>query len=186
MRAGFHGQADQQRQGSVPGGAQVQGPAGEEDVLDVRRRRLGLRHRLRRPGPRGGKRRQRQRAGGGHRGVLQHRRPKLQGNAGGRRGAVRGQRQEDRQEGSGRHPHELRQRLRGAGGHGRQLQPAGQGAEGSRGVRGPVRDHRLRALHLARPEVRHARRPRRDEASGGKRLLVAVPLRPAQGEPHDA
>ena len=186
MRAGFHGQADQQRTGSVRRGAQVQGPVGEEDVLDVRRRRLGLRHRLRRPGPRGGKRRQRERVGGGHRGVLQHRRPKLQGNAGRCRGAVRGQRQEDRQEGPGRHPHELRQRLRGAGGHGCQLQPAGQGAERSRGVRGPVRDHRLRALHFTRPEVRHARRPRRDEASGGKRLLVAVSLQPAQGEPHDA
>ena len=78
--------------------------------------------------PRGGKRRQRERPGGRHRGLLQHRRPELQGNACGRRRAVRGQRQEDRQEGPGRHPHELRQRLRGPGGHGRQLQPAGQGA----------------------------------------------------------
>ena len=51
---------------------------------------------------------------------------------------------------------------------------------------GPSVIDRLRALHLARPEVRHARCPRRDEASGGKRLLVAVPFRPAQGEPHDA
>ena len=51
----------------------------QEVRLDLRRRRLGLRHRLRRPGPRAGFRRGRQRHGLRHRGVLQHRRPGLQG-----------------------------------------------------------------------------------------------------------
>jgi pyruvate-ferredoxin/flavodoxin oxidoreductase len=51
----------------------------KKSVWALRRRRLGLRHRLRRPGPRPGLRQGYQRPGGGHRGVLQHRRTVLQG-----------------------------------------------------------------------------------------------------------
>ena len=46
--------------------------------LGLRRRRLGLRHRLRRPGPRDRLRPERQHPGPGHRGLLQHRRPDVQ------------------------------------------------------------------------------------------------------------
>ena len=70
--------------------------AGEEERLDRRRRRLGLRHRLRRPGPRPGLRPQRQRPGARHRGLLQHRRPDVQGHAARRRGQVRRRRQAGR------------------------------------------------------------------------------------------
>ena len=64
--------------------ARPQGPRGQElprqEVrLDLRRRRLGVRHRLRRSGPRPGLRRRRQRVRVQHRGVLQHRRTGLQG-----------------------------------------------------------------------------------------------------------
>ena len=57
--------------------------------LDRRRRRLGLRHRLRWGRPRPGQRPQRQPPRPRHRGVLQHRRPGLQGDAPGRGGQVR-------------------------------------------------------------------------------------------------
>ena len=66
---------------------------GEEERLDRRRRRLGLRHRLRRPRPRPRRRPQRQHPGARHRGLLQHRRPGLQGHAARRGRQVRGGRQ---------------------------------------------------------------------------------------------
>ena len=56
-----------------------QGLSDQEVLLDLRRRQLGLRHRLRRPGPRPGLRPQRQRLRLRHRGLLQHRRSGLQG-----------------------------------------------------------------------------------------------------------
>ena len=52
---------------------------GQEERLDRRRRRLGLRHRLRRPRPRALAAPQRERAGARHRGVLEHRRPAVEG-----------------------------------------------------------------------------------------------------------
>ena len=69
--------------------------------VDHRRRRLGLRHRLRRPGPRAGPALRRERAGVGHGGLFQHRRPDLQGHAYRRRGQVLRRRQAHRQEGPG-------------------------------------------------------------------------------------
>ena len=61
---------------------------GEEERVDCRRRRLGLRHRLRRPGPRARQRAQRQRAGARHRGLFQHRRPDVQIHAARRGGKI--------------------------------------------------------------------------------------------------
>ncbi len=52
-----------------------------EERLDHRRRRLGLRHRLRRPRSRAGLRRQRQHPAARHRGLLQHRRSDVEGDA---------------------------------------------------------------------------------------------------------
>ena len=49
--------------------------------VDRRRRRLGLRHRLRRPRPRARLAPQRERAGARHRGLLEHRRPAVEGHA---------------------------------------------------------------------------------------------------------
>ena len=63
---------------------------------------------------------ERQHAGAGHRGVLQHRRPDVQGHPVGRGGQVRRRRQAAGQEGPGHDRHELRQRLRGPRRHGRQ------------------------------------------------------------------
>ena len=93
--------------------------AGQEERLDPGRRWLGLRYRLRRAGPRARHRPQRQRAGARYRSLLQHRRPGVQIHAARRGGQVRRRRQAGGQEGPGHDGGELRQRLRGARGHGR-------------------------------------------------------------------
>ena len=61
--------------------------------LDRRRRRLGLRHRLRRPRPRPELRPERQHPRARHGGLLEHRRPGVEGHAARRRRQVRGGRQ---------------------------------------------------------------------------------------------
>ena len=63
---------------------------------------------------------QRQHPGARHRGLLEHRRPGLEGDAARRRGEVRRRRQGDRQEGPRRDRPRLRQRLRRPGRDGRQ------------------------------------------------------------------
>ena len=70
-----------------------------QERLDRRRRRLGLRHRLRRPRPRARLGPRRQRAGARHRGLLEHRRPGLEGDAARRGREVRRRRQGDGEEG---------------------------------------------------------------------------------------
>ena len=77
-----------------PGCQAPDGPrrrAGEEIGLDPGRRRMGLRHRLRRPRPRARLGSKRQDPGPRHGGLLEHRRPGLQVDAHGRRGQVRRQ-----------------------------------------------------------------------------------------------
>jgi len=98
-----------------------------KSVWAIGRRRLGVRHRLRRAGPRAGQRPQPQRAGAGHAGVLQHGRPVLQGHAAGGGGQVRGRRQARPQEGPGHDRHELRHDLCRPGGPGVQRRPVRQG-----------------------------------------------------------
>jgi pyruvate-ferredoxin/flavodoxin oxidoreductase len=61
---------------------------GEDQRVAGGRRRLGLRHRLRRPRPRARRRPRRECPGARHRGVLQHRRPGLQGHPPGGGGQV--------------------------------------------------------------------------------------------------
>ena len=62
---------------------------GEEERLARRRRRLGLRHRLRRPRSRARQPARRQHPRARHRGLLEHRRPAVEGDAARRRGQVR-------------------------------------------------------------------------------------------------
>ena len=77
----------------APASSRASPTPGEEERLDRRRRRLGLRHRLRRSRPRAGLGRERQRARARHRGLLEHRRAGVQGDAARRRGQVRRRRQ---------------------------------------------------------------------------------------------
>ncbi len=150
--------------------------AREKERLELRRRRLGLRHRLRRAGPRAGLRRQRQPAGNGHRGLLQHGRPDVQGHAHRRRGQVRFRRQAAAQEGSGHDGHVLRQRVCGATGVRLQRHAHREGAAGGRGLRRTFAADLLLPLHRSR--VRYDPRPGAAEGGGDVGLLAAVPLQP--------
>ena len=149
---------------------------GPAQRVDRRRRRLGLRHRLRRPRPRAGQRAQRERAGARHRGLLQHRRPDVEGDAA-----------RARSPSSPRPARPCRRRTsrcwpsptatstspgwRWAPTRSRPARlPRG------RGLRRSVADHRLQPLHRARH--RHARRARPAVPRRRQRLLAAGPLRP--------
>ena len=88
--------------------------------LDRRWRRLGLRHRLWRTRPRDGERSRRQRPGARYRGLFQHRRPGVEGDAPRSRGQVRDRRQARRAQGPRPPGDRLWQCLRCASRHGRQ------------------------------------------------------------------
>ena len=152
--------------------------------LDHRRRRLGVRHRLRRPrpGPVVGPQRQHPRPR--HRGLLEHRRPVLEGDAARRRGQVRGGRQGHRQEGPRRDRALVRQRLRRPDLDGRQRSADHQGAARSRCLAGSVAGDRLQHLH--RPRHRHVEVDDPPEGRGQERLLAAVPLPPVRGRGRQA
>ena len=74
----------------------------------------------------------------------------------------------------------LRQRLRGAGGHGFKRHANAQGVPGSRRLRRAVHHHRLQPLH--RPRLRPGARHGSAEGRGAVRLLAAVPLQSRPGE----
>jgi pyruvate-ferredoxin/flavodoxin oxidoreductase len=137
---------DPKGQGPPGGGRGPHPPLG----LDRGRRRLGLRHRLRGPGPRPGQRGQGQGPGAGHRGLLQHRGPGLQGHGPGGHRQVRHRGQDQPQEGPGLHGHELRPRLRGPGGHGGGRRPHREDLPRGRGPPRPRPHHRLQPLHRPR------------------------------------
>ena len=124
--------------------------AGAEERLDRGRRRVGLRHRVRRARPRAGDRPRREHPGARHRGLLEHRRPGVEGHAARRRRQVRGGGQVRRQEGPRDDRHGVRQRLRRADRDGRRHAADGQGARRGRGAPRAVARHRLQPLHRAR------------------------------------
>jgi pyruvate-ferredoxin/flavodoxin oxidoreductase len=115
-----------------------------------------------------------------HRGLLEHRRPDVEGDAARRGRQVRLRRQAEAQEGPGHDGDDLRQRVRGQGGHGRQRHANGESLPRSRGVRRSVADHRLQPLHC--PRLRPCTRPRPAEGSGAIGVLAHVPLQSGSGE----
>ena len=141
--------------------------SGEEERVDRRRRRLGLRHRVRRARPRPLDGRGREHPGARHRGVLEHRRPAVQGHAARGRGQVRRGRQVDREEGPRAPGDGLPHRLRGPGGVRGEGRADGEGAPGGRELPRPLAGHRLQPLH--RPRLRPGERARAAEAGGGLR-----------------
>ena len=137
-----------------------QGVPGQEVRLDLRRRRLGLRHRLRRPRPRAGLRRGREHLRVRHRGLLQHRRPGFQGFQHRSGGAVRRRRQGHQEEEPRRDRHELWLRVRGAGRHGRQAGPdASRPSPRPRHIHGPSIIIALLPLRDALHQGRHEQLP---------------------------
>ena len=153
--------------------------AGEKERVDPWRRRLGLRHRLRRSGPRAGQRPRRQRARHGHGSLFQHRRADEQVHAARRGGEVRRRRQADGQERPRPHCHDLRPYLRGERGAGREGRADAQGVRRGGILSRPVAHHRLQPLHRARHRGGHGRGRAAAKARGGFRPVAALPLRPA-------
>jgi pyruvate-ferredoxin/flavodoxin oxidoreductase len=121
----------------------------------------GLDHVRQRPRPR-------------HGGLLQHRRPVVQGDLTRSGGQVRVAGQGDGQEGPGGHRPRLRQRLRRSSGDGRQRHPGDEGVRRGRCLARSFVDHRLQHLH--RPRHRHVQVDDAPERRGAQRLLAAVPL----------
>ena len=144
--------------------------------LDRRRRRLGLRHRLRRPRPRPRERAQRQRPRARHRGLLEHRRPDVEGDPARRGRQVRRRRQDGAEEGHRAAGDRLRQRLRRARRDGRRSPADAERVPRGGGLRRPVARARLQPLHRARD--RDAQRARPAVPRRRERLLAADPLRP--------
>ena len=135
---------------------------------------MGVRHRLRRsrPGPVEWPQREHPRAR--HRGVLQHRRSGVEGDAARCGGEVRSGRQVERQEGSRCDRPQLRQRLRRPD-RDRVQRPAGHQGDGrGRGLARSEPGHRL--LHLHRPRHRDVDVDEPSERRRAIRLLAAVPL----------
>ena len=94
--------------------------SGPQERVDSGRRRLGLRHWLRRPGSRARLGQERECAGAGHRGLLEHRRPDVQSHSARRSGEVCRCRKAQQPQGFGDGSRQLRLGVRGAGGHRRQ------------------------------------------------------------------
>ena len=150
-----------------------------QERLDRRRRRVGVRHRLRWPGPRAGLGPERQHPRPRHRGLLEHRRPGLQGHPARRRGEVRGGREGQREEGSRPDGGRVRERLRGADCDGRVVAADDGCVPRSRGARRAVDHHRLQSLHRAWHQ--HALRHAAAETRGRERTLAALPLQTGGG-----
>ncbi len=148
-----------------------------KERVDRGRRRLGLRHRFRRPGPRPGHRARRQHLGPGHAGVLEHGRSGVEGHSPGRRRQVRHRRQGHRAEGPGDDRGRVRQRLRGAGGHGSRQRSDRQGARRGGVLARALRGHRVQYVHRAR--YRHVHVDDAPRRGREVRVLAAVPVRPA-------
>ena len=119
----------------------------------------------------------RQRARPRHRGLLQHRRPGVEGDAARGRGQVRRRGKAGRQEGPGPAGQHVRPRLRRARRLRRQDGPDRAGLPRGRGLPRAIAHHRLQPLH--RPRLRHG--PGRGAAEAGRGLgrLAALPLRSA-------
>ena len=158
--------------------ADAHGAPGPPQRLDRRRRRLGVRHRLRRARSRARLGPQRQHPRARHRGVLEHRRAGLEVHAAWRGREVRRRRQARPQEGPRADGGGLRQRVRRADRDGR-VRAADRGRlPRGRSARRPVDHHRLQPLH--RPRHQHALRHAAAEARGRLRALAALSL-PAGG-----
>ena len=143
--------------------------------LGHRRRRLGIRYRLRRHRPHSGAKPRYQSAGTGYRGVFQHGRPVFQGDADRRGGQVRRRRQADRQERSRRDLYELRLCLCRAGSH--WLRP-GADEKAIREAKHILCPDHYRVLPVSGAAYQgwYELHADRDEESGRMRLLAAVPL----------
>ena len=158
----------------LQGDSRAQGLAREEVAVDHRRRRLGLRHRLRRRGPRAGHGSGCEHPRCGHRGLLEHRRSVVEIDSRGRRRQVRIERQAHPQERPRRYGHDLRLCLCGAGFDRRFAAAALQRAQRGRGLSRTFARDRLRSVYQPRHQGRHD--PHADRRQGGRSLRLLAPV----------
>ena len=163
----------------LQGDSRAQGLAREEVAVDHRRRRLGLRHRLRRRGPRAGHGSGCEHPRCGHRGLLEHRRSVVEIDSRGRRRQVRIERQAHPQERPRRDGHDLRLCLCGAGFDRRFAAAALQRAQRGRGLSRTFARDRLRSVYQPRHQGRHDPHADRRQGGRGLRLLAPVALQSA-------
>ena len=156
-----------------------EGLAGEEVAVDHRRRRLGVRYRLRRCRSRAGIGPGCEHSGRGYRGLLEYRRTVVEIDARGCRRQVRFGRQAYPQERPRRHRHDLRLRIRGAGFDRRFADAVVQRAQGGRGLSRPVARDRLCSVYQPRHQGRHDAHADRGQGGRSLRLLAPVALQPA-------
>ena len=168
---------DRPRRGSAdPRPAGRGGRPRPDERLDRGRRRLGLRHRVRRARPRARDRPRRERPGARHRGLLEHRRPGVEVDRPRSGRQVRGGGQVRRQEGPRDDRDRLRRRLRRPDRDGRRHAAHGEGARRGRGAPRALARDRVQPLHRARD--RHVDRDEPPEGGRGLGLLAAVAVRP--------
>lgn len=145
-------------------------------ALDLRRRRMGLRYRLRRARPRAGQRRRHQRPRLRHRSLFQHRRPVFQGHAHRAVAQFAANGKMSRKKDLGLMAMSYGNVYVAQIAMGAQPGTDPQGHLRSGSLSRPVPHHRLFPM----PEPRHQGRPRQQPDAGqaccGSRLLVAVPL----------
>ncbi len=176
-RGGVEGAPARSRHRRRPRPAGAGGHIGAAQRVDRRWRRVGLRHRLRRPRPRPRERPQREAPDPRHRGVLEHRRTVVQGHADGRDGEVRQRRKGHREERHRGDRDVVRARVRRRDRDGRERPANPACPSGSGKLRRPGARHRLQPLHRAR--YRHGEGDDAAETGRGERPLAHVPLRPA-------
>ena len=143
-----------------------------------RRRRLGLRHRLRRTGPCACLGRTDQDSRHGHRVLLQHRRPDLQSHTALMCRQIFGRRQIDPQKESRPHDDDLWQRLCGFGSSRSQLSADHRRARRGRTLSRPGHSHSL--LSVYQPRHTSGTRPLHHRGASCRRgrLLAALSLQP--------
>ena len=150
----------------------------EAQPVDHRRWRRCLRHRFRRSRPRPRFRQECQHPCPRHRGLLQHRRPGIEGYPHWRHRQVRRVRQAHPQERPRSDRHHLRLRLRRTGSDGRRPGPDPQGNPWGWGLRRSLDHHRLQPLYQPWPPLRNGQIPGRGAKSCGMRLLAPLALQP--------
>ena len=150
----------------------------EKIAVDHRRRRLGLRYRIRRRGPCARFGCRRQHPDPRHRGLFEYGRTVVEGHPGGRHREIRLFGQAYPQKGYGSHCDDLRLHLCGAGFDRSQPEPVFPGDQGGRGLSRSVADHRLRTVYQPRHQGRYDPHADRRQRSCSLRLLAAVALQP--------
>mmetsp|Transcript_65581 Transcript_65581/g.170291 ORF Transcript_65581/g.170291 Transcript_65581/m.170291 type:complete len:385 (+) Transcript_65581:1437-2591(+) len=163
----------------APNVVRLAGHVWAHQLLDCWRRRLGIRHRLRRLGPRDRQRGAREYLGVGYGDVQQHRWPGFEGHASWCHGQVCGERQEDGEEGPVPVGHDVQDCLRGLDLHAREPSAGRACHVGGRCLPRAERHRGLFAVHQSR--LSYGREHPALPDGRGQRVLAALSVQPRVG-----